>query len=305
MSRNYITGLIIVVLVLVAGYLVFNSTVWQNQNPITNTNGTTTGNATGTNNGTGAVATHPKLRNLNVQANSLITNNFKLTGEARTWYFEASFPVKLLDANGKIIAQGPAQAQGEWMTTEFVPFEATLKFITQPTTATGSLVLEADNPSGLPENADSFTIPVRFNVSGSGTGQSNEVTTIKLYYPNNKKIVAGVNECSAEILEPVTRTIPKTSAPLKPTIELLIAGGLTAQEKNAGFFTEFPNPGFKLDRVAVSSDGTATLRFSDTNNFTSGGSCRVSLLAAQISKTAQQFSTVKRVTFEPDTLFQP
>ena len=52
-----------------------------------------------------------------------------VTGKARgTWYFEASFPVTLTDWDGRIIAEVPAQAQGEWMTTEYVPFVATLTF---------------------------------------------------------------------------------------------------------------------------------------------------------------------------------
>jgi hypothetical protein len=47
------------------------------------------------------------------------------------------------------------------MTEEFVPFTATLTF-EQPETETGFLVLEKDNPSGLPEQADELRIPVSF-----------------------------------------------------------------------------------------------------------------------------------------------
>jgi len=60
-----------------------------------------------------------------------------------------------------VLGQIPAQAQGDWMTENFVPFAATLDFTT-PTTATGSLILEKDNPSGLPENDKQLTIPVKF-----------------------------------------------------------------------------------------------------------------------------------------------
>lgn len=95
--------------------------------------------------------------------NAVVSSPLKITGEARgNWYFEASFPVKLLDANGKQLAIAPAQAQGEWMTTEFVPFEVTLTFAT-PTTSTGTLVLEKDNPSGEARFDDSISIPVRFS----------------------------------------------------------------------------------------------------------------------------------------------
>lgn len=84
-----------------------------------------------------------------------------ITGKAvGPWYFEASFPVKLLDSAGNVLAQGPAQAQGDWMVVTFVPFQATLNFTT--TATSGTLVLQNDNPSGLPENAKSISIPVTF-----------------------------------------------------------------------------------------------------------------------------------------------
>jgi hypothetical protein len=86
-----------------------------------------------------------------------------VTGKARgSYYFEASFPVKLKDANGNVIAQAPAQAQGDWMTSDFVPFTVTLTF-TQPAPGTvGTLVLMNDNPSGDPAKQLELDIPVTF-----------------------------------------------------------------------------------------------------------------------------------------------
>jgi len=89
---------------------------------------------------------------------------FKASGKARgNWYFEASFPVKVLDKDGKVIFQAPAQAKGEWMTTEFVPFEIEVKV---PNTYIGpaTLVFEKDNPSGLPEHeaSASFLINIEY-----------------------------------------------------------------------------------------------------------------------------------------------
>src|SRR3989344_7057264 len=84
-----------------------------------------------------------------------------VTGEARGfWFFEASFPVKLIDEQGNLIVQGIAQAQDEWMTENFVPFKATLEFSTFATS--GFLVLEKDNPSGLPEHSDEVRRAVKF-----------------------------------------------------------------------------------------------------------------------------------------------
>jgi len=83
-------------------------------------------------------------------------------GEARgMWFFEADFPVKLLDANGNVIIFHYAEAQSDWMTEEFVPFKSELVF-EKPDTPTGILVLIKDNPSGLPENDDEYAIPVNF-----------------------------------------------------------------------------------------------------------------------------------------------
>lgn len=91
-----------------------------------------------------------------------VASPLTITGRARgNWYFEASFPVRLLDGNGVELAIKPAQAIGDWMTAEYVPFSVTLTFA-QPMTATGTLILQKDNPSGLPEHDDSVSIPVTF-----------------------------------------------------------------------------------------------------------------------------------------------
>lgn len=95
--------------------------------------------------------------------NQVIESPLIIEGEARgTWFFEASFPVKLLDANRNVIASHFAQAQADWMTEDFVVFKAQIEF-EKPSTDTGVLVLEKDNPSGLPENDAKIEIPVRFN----------------------------------------------------------------------------------------------------------------------------------------------
>ncbi len=98
----------------------------------------------------------------NVEIDQRIGNPFPLKGRARgTWFFEATFPVTVVDANGKEIGNGIAQADGEWMTKEFVPFTATLTF-KKPATPNGFLLLKNDNPSGLSQNDDQLVVPVRF-----------------------------------------------------------------------------------------------------------------------------------------------
>ena len=109
-----------------------------------------------------------KIRVFEPVPQTIVTSPLVVKGEARgPWYFEASFPVHLFDANGKELAVKAAQAQGEWMTEEFVPFEVILEFA-EPSTDTGTLVLENDNPSGLPEHAAEIRIPVRFSIAQRG-----------------------------------------------------------------------------------------------------------------------------------------
>jgi len=96
------------------------------------------------------------------QPNAIVKSPLTIEGSARGfWFFEASFPIRVLDANGKELGISHVQALENWMTTEFVTFSGAVTFKT-PTTDTGTLVLEKDNPSGLPENAAEVRYPIRF-----------------------------------------------------------------------------------------------------------------------------------------------
>ncbi|MBI5369746.1 hypothetical protein HZA85_00940 [Candidatus Uhrbacteria bacterium] len=98
------------------------------------------------------------------QEADLISSPLVVSGSVSgTWFFEASFPVELTDWDGNIIAQGQAQAQGDWMTSQDVPFIATLEFETPTTGNNGFVILRKDNPSGLPENDDFLEIPIVFS----------------------------------------------------------------------------------------------------------------------------------------------
>lgn len=91
---------------------------------------------------------------------AVVGKDFSVIGEARgNWYFEASFPIELRDKDGKLLATAVAQAQGEWMTTEFVPFKADFK-VPQSYIGPATLVLKKDNASGLPENDASASFPI-------------------------------------------------------------------------------------------------------------------------------------------------
>lgn len=242
--------------------------------------------------------------------NAAISSPLMVSGRARgNWYFEASFPVKVYDGNGKLLTATPATAAGEWMTMEYVPFIATITFPV-PTTATGTIVFEKNNASGLPEHANELVIPIRFaifdpNAPAPGNTTPANGTPIKLYY-YNPALDAGPGgpACSRNGLVAVERTIPKTETPLTDTIRLLLRGELTDAERGRGITTEFPLPGLTLEGVTLVG-GVATLTFTDPQNKSSGGACRVAVLRAQIEATAKQFPSVSGVVIEPATLFQP
>jgi len=87
------------------------------------------------------------------------TSTFMVTGQARGgWYFEASFPLEVRSATGTVLVQMPVQSQGDWMTANFVPFTTQVK-LPAGYKGTATLILRNDNPSGLPENDASISIP--------------------------------------------------------------------------------------------------------------------------------------------------
>jgi hypothetical protein len=96
------------------------------------------------------------------QPGDTIASPVTVSGQALgTWFFEASFPIKVTDNSGNQLGIGIATAQADWMTTGFVPFTANIVFNPGANTQ-GKLVLMKDNPSGLPANDDSIEIPVQF-----------------------------------------------------------------------------------------------------------------------------------------------
>lgn len=111
-----------------------------------------------------------KITYKNATANTIIIDlpypgavtgkEFTVMGKARgTWFFEASFPIELIDSYDKSIVRAPAQAQGDWMTENFVPFKATIK-VPEAYRGKATLILRKDNPSGMPERDASISLPI-------------------------------------------------------------------------------------------------------------------------------------------------
>ena len=225
-----------------------------------------------------------------------IQSPLTIEGSARgTWYFEASFPVELQDANGNLIASTAAQAQGDWMTENFVPFKATLDF-TVPSTETGFLVLKKDNPSGLPANDNELKVPVKF-------GQATDTTEIKIFF--NSEVLDPAVTCDKVF--PVTRTVPKTVAVAETALKELLKGP-TEAEKVSKYSTAI-NSGVTVNSVTI-VDGLAKADFNEQLGFQVGGSCKVGLIRLQIEETLKQFPAVKDVVISingvsGDTILQP
>lgn len=96
------------------------------------------------------------------EENVTINSPVVLEGEARGfWFFEGIAPVEITDAKGEKLGRGSIEAEGNWMTEDFVPFKGTLHFM-ENGEQDGRLILKRSNPSGLPEREMMYQIPVKF-----------------------------------------------------------------------------------------------------------------------------------------------
>jgi hypothetical protein len=86
--------------------------------------------------------------------------DFIIKGQARgTWFFEGSFPVVVLDKDGKVLFAGIATSSESWMTTNFIPFSSSVKV---PVSYIGkaTVILKKDNPSGEASRDASISFPI-------------------------------------------------------------------------------------------------------------------------------------------------
>lgn len=77
-----------------------------------------------------------------------------------SWSSEASFPIRINDSLGRVVAQGAGQLLGDWMTDQLVPFSAKLTY-SSAAAGQGILVLQKDNPSGQVSNDDTVSVPIQ------------------------------------------------------------------------------------------------------------------------------------------------
>jgi len=210
-----------------------------------------------------------------------ISSPLTVEGEAKgTYFFEASFPIKILDESGNVLGTSFVQAQSDWMTESFVPFKGIITYSSK-TGGKGFLVFAKDNPSGLPEYDKEFKLPVVLEPAG--------YTKIKVFFNNNNLDP----EVSCNKVFPAEREIFKIEAIGAAAINQLL-GGPTESELAQGFYTSINN-GVKLQGLNIKEDGTAVVDFDSKLDEAVGGSCKVSAIRAQITQTLKQFPTVKNV----------
>lgn len=225
------------------------------------------------------------IRSDNPRSNQVISSPLEIRGQARgSWFFEASFSAKLVDADNKVLAEVPITSEGEWMTNEFVPFKGTMNF-DDSKSGVGTLILQKANASGLPENDDELRIPVQFSKSES------QKTTVKIFYTNSKMGA----ECEKTLA--VERQINVVPAIGRAAIDELLKGPNEA-EKALGYITSI-NPGVRINNLVI-ENGKARIDFSKELDKDVGGSCRVGAIRAQITETLKQFPTVKDVIISVD-----
>lgn len=215
------------------------------------------------------------------KANQTIESPLKIEGEARgSWYFEADFPIRLEDEKGKVLAQGVATAQSDWMTTDFVPFELTLTF--DPDSASeGILIFEKNNPSGLSENVDSYRLPVFFT---NGTH-----TKVKVFFGNS---LLDKNPDDCRDVYPVEREVEKIPKIGQAALEELLKGP-TEEEKERGYFTSIDDE-TELRGLSI-QHGVAFVDFNDELDDDVDDKCEAQAIRSQIEQTLKQFPTVNEV----------
>jgi len=231
-----------------------------------------------------------------IKANDVIISPLTIEGQAKgPWFFEASFPVQLVDASGNVLAQTAMQATEEWTTENYVHFTGQMTF-DSTTSTTGKLIFHNDNPSGLPEKLKTFEVPVRFQ-------PPTEMMNVNVYL-NNDKLDPTI-ACNKVFATP--RQVPKTEAVAQAAILELLKGPTDA-ERQQGYYTVI-NPNVKIQSLTIDAQGIAHIDFDQQLQAKVGGSCRVSAIRSEITETLKQFSTIKSVIIsingDSATILQP
>ncbi len=147
MKKTIITIVIILAVLIVLG-LVFD---WGRKVPDTGGNATSTATTTSDSD---VIVFSPK-------ENEAVTSPIKILGKAKgSYFFEAVFPINLVDSSGNVISTNHAQAIGDWMVPGFVNFSSEITYDNATNTGRAMLVFKNDNPSGDSARDKYFYVPV-------------------------------------------------------------------------------------------------------------------------------------------------
>ena len=228
------------------------------------------------------------VKNLSVKAGQEISGPLVVEGEAAgVWFFEASFPIKIIDERGNVLGSSFVRAEGDWMTENFVPFRGEITYASKAVSK-GFLILSKDNPSGLAQYDRQVKIPVVLAPAG--------YAKIKVYFNNSKMDP----EASCNKVFATEREILKIEAIGSAAVWELLKGP-TNEEQKAGFFTSISSgTGVTLQSLDIDKNGVARADFDEQLEKAVGGSCRVSAIRAQITQTLLQFETIKSVVISID-----
>ena len=93
------------------------------------------------------------------QHGTTVSFPLQLSGQARgPWFSGASAPVRLMNESGDFLITEKIEAQGEWMTEDFVSFTGQIDF--EATPGNYILLFQSSNPSDLPELDKFVEVPI-------------------------------------------------------------------------------------------------------------------------------------------------
>jgi len=226
----------------------------------------------------------------NLNSGDKVISGYEVKGSVTgSWFFEGSFPVKILDREGDVLGTVIARTDEDWMTEEEVSFSLVLDIDLEEESV---LILKfmKSNPSALEENDDYAQMSITIEPEDN----DKDILTVKIFFPNDK-INSEMLDCS--LVFPVSREIPETVAVARATLTELF-NGLTEDELDEGYFTNIPE-GVEMQSLSI-EEGVASVDFNTKLEEGIGGSCRVNSIRAQIEETLKQFESVDSVVISID-----
>lgn len=226
----------------------------------------------------------------NIKSGDTVDIGYEVKGEAPgSWFFEGSFPVRVLNIQGEVVSTFVATTYDDWMNETTVPFSVIIDF---PLEQEGAYVLqfEKSNPSGLDENSDIAKIAI----SIKPLEQKVETMKVKVFF-SSTKLNEDMIDCS--LVFPVTREIEKSVAVGRVALTELFKGTTFTEEEDK-YFTNIPD-GVVINSLDI-TDGVAKVDLNSKLEEGVGGSCRVTAIRAQITETLKQFPTVDSVIISID-----